>query len=207
MVDPSPIPESETQLEAKASLRKDMRARRREHVAALSPATRALVLMRPPAPVVPLIPEGACVGVYHATGDEAPARGWARWLAENGRRLALPHFARRDAAMDFRLWNNPWDDDALVPAPWGGFQPGDDAEAVVPDVVVVPLIAFTAEGARLGQGGGHYDRWLTAHPTVTTIGLAWDCQLLDHIPTEPHDRALDAVITPTRFYQGARHAQ
>jgi 5,10-methenyltetrahydrofolate synthetase len=66
----------------------------------------------------------------------------------------------------------------------------------------VPLVGFTADGQRLGQGGGHYDRWLAAHPDTVAIGLAWDMQLADELPTEPHDRPLAAVVTPTRIYEG-----
>ena len=77
-----------------------------------------------------------------------------------------------------------------------------DAEPVTPDLVIVPLIAFTAAGGRLGQGGGHYDRWLAAHPRVVAVGIGWDTQLVESLPLEPHDRLLRAVVTPTRLYEG-----
>lgn len=67
-------------------------------------------------------------------------------------------------------------------------------------MLFVPLVGFTAEGARLGQGGGHYDRWLADHPDTTAIGLAWDGQRVDDLPTEAHDIPLAAVVTPTRIY-------
>lgn len=69
----------------------------------------------------------------------------------------------------------------------------------------VPCVGFTADGGRLGQGAGHYDRWLAAHPSAVAIGLAWDCQLVDELPTEPHDHPLDAVVTPTRLYGRIGH--
>ena len=188
-------------MDEKQKLRAELRALRRAHVAALPEATRALVFHRPPAPVAALMPEGATVGLYHAAPHEAPTRSYARWLHENGRALALPWFAAREAAMTFRRWNDPYDDDSLEPGPWGALQPGADADDVIPDAVFVPLLGFTADGARLGQGGGHYDRWLAAHPSVVPIGLAWDCQHVDFLPTEPHDRPLRAVVTPTRFYE------
>jgi 5-formyltetrahydrofolate cyclo-ligase len=149
-----------------------------------------------------MIPDGSTVGLYHAVGTEAPAAGWARWFAENGMRIALPWFAARDAAMEFRIWANPWDDEPLVVGPWRALQPAVNEEAVVPDVVIVPMLAFTASGQRLGQGGGHYDRWLEAHPQVLPIGLAWDCQIAEKLPVEAHDRPLAAVVTPTRIYEG-----
>ena len=188
-------------MEEKRKLRAEMRARRRAHEAALPAETRALVFMRPPARIAELVPEGAVVGLYHAVGAEAPTLSYAKWLHEHGRRLALPWFAARGAAMEYRAWRDPWDADALQRGPFGVMQPKAGAEYLAPTLVIVPLVAFTAHGHRLGQGGGHYDRWLAAHPLVLAIGLAWDCQCVAAIPIEPHDRPLDAMITPTRLYE------
>jgi len=187
----------------KTALRRKHRAARAEHVAALPQGLRALVLNRPPAPVAEMMPEGLTIGLYAPIGDEAPAFGWARWLSENGRRVALPWFESRESPMEFRRWDNPFDEEQLTIGPWGALQPLPESDPVVPAIVIVPLLAFTAEGHRLGQGGGHYDRWLDANPDVPAIGLAWDCQLADTLPMEPHDRILDAVVTPTRIYEGA----
>lgn len=184
----------------KTSLRKQMRTRRRDHVAALDPATRALILHRPPAPLLALVPEGATIGLYHAAEHEAPAAGYARFFHERGHTIALPRFAHREAAMEFAGWSDPWDDSDCEIGPFGLMQRPADAKAVVPEILFVPLVAFTDTGDRLGQGGGHYDRWLAIHPDTTAIGLAWDIQRVDHIPAEAHDRRLAAVITPTRIY-------
>ena len=185
----------------KALLRNEYRARRREHVQSLPKGVRSLMLNRPPARVAQTIPEGALVGLYYPVGDEAPSLGWARWLAENGRRVALPAFASRESAMEFREWNNPFDEGTLTISPWGGLQP-PSGEPIIPDLVVVPLLAFTTRGERLGQGGGHYDRWLSDNLQVRAIGLAWDCQIADALPVEEHDRHLSAIVTPTRIYEG-----
>ncbi|SFF99736.1 5-formyltetrahydrofolate cyclo-ligase [Novosphingobium sp. CF614] len=198
-MDPSPPLSA---VDEKAVLRPAYRKARAAHVAGLPEGLRALVLNRPPAPIAAMIPEGATIGLYHPTGTEAPATGWARWFAEHGRGIALPWFAARDAAMEFRTWDNPWDEEQLAPGPWHALQPPEGDGPVVPEVVVVPLLAFTAAGHRLGQGGGHYDRWLAAHPRVPAIGLAWDCQIAEGLPLEPHDRPLVAVVTPTRIYEG-----
>jgi 5-formyltetrahydrofolate cyclo-ligase len=184
----------------KQDLRATLRRLRKAHVAGLDPRTRALVLMRPPALLAARAGEGATVGLYHAIGAEAPTRGFAKWFHENGRRVALPWFAAADAPMQFREWRDPWGDDGLVAGPHKALQPAADAAEVTPDCVIVPLLGFTADGHRLGQGGGHYDRWLERHAGVCAIGLAWDCQLLGELPLEAHDRRLDAVVTPTRLY-------
>ena len=69
---------------------------------------------------------------------------------------------------------------------------------VVPEVLFMPLVGFTAKGDRLGQGGGYYDRFLAAHPQTIAIGMAWDVQEVDELPTELHDMRLSAIVTPTR---------
>ena len=187
-------------MDEKQWLRARLRTERRAHVMALPEITRALVLSRPPAPVADLIPAGSVVGLYHAGGFEAPTEGYARWLYENGRHLALPWFASRTAPMTFRAWTDPFDLSDLEPGPWGTLQPVGASPELVPQTAFLPLIGFTAEGHRLGQGGGHYDRWLAEHPATLAIGLAWDIQRRDHLPLEPHDRRLAAVVTPTRIY-------
>ncbi len=102
--------------------------------------------------------------------------------------------------MVFRAHSDPYDGEDLEVGPFGMLQPCEDASVLVPDVLFVPLVGFTEKGERLGQGGGHYDRWLAEHSEATKIGLAWDIQLCETLPTEPHDIALDAIVTPTRIY-------
>ncbi|MGY6551714.1 MAG: 5-formyltetrahydrofolate cyclo-ligase [Erythrobacter sp.] len=185
----------------KPQLRKNLRAARRAHVEALPDAVRGLLFHRPPAPLIARIAPDAIIGLYHAGPYEAPAGGYARFFHEAGHTIALPHFSAPDAAMQFRRHTDPHSASDLAPGPFGMMQPHASAEPVRPDAVFVPLVGFTAAGERLGQGGGHYDRWLAEHPRVLAIGLAWDVQLCDTLPTEPHDRRLDAVITTTRIYE------
>ncbi len=184
----------------KSALRKILRATRQEHVAAQSNAVRALLFNRPPRPLIAHIERQATIGVYHAKGAEAPASGYARYFAEEGHRIALPYFDARDAPMVFREHTDPYGNTDLKIGPFGIQQPSESANLFEPDIVFVPLIGFTAMRDRLGQGGGHYDRWLAEHPRAMTIGMAWDVQLLEDLPTEPHDVKLDAVVTPTRLY-------
>jgi len=74
--------------------------------------------------------------------------------------------------------------------------PDDEVDPTWPDVVIVPGVAFTANGDRLGQGGGWYDRFLAATgPGCTTIGVGFDLQLVERLPVEPHDVPLDHVVT------------
>ncbi len=170
-------------------------------------AIRGLLFMRPPGPVVAMVPPGATIGLYQANSQEAPTSSYARWFYENGHTIALPWFAARGAPMEFRRWDNPFLAGGFGPGPYSAEQLAGDTAAIVPDVVFVPLIGFTERGDRLGQGGGHYDRWLAEHPATLAIGLGWDCQLVDSLPLEPHDKPLAAVVTPTRLYQAKTDAK
>ncbi len=183
----------------KAALRSRLRAARRAHVAGLPDAVRGLLFHRPPRAVADLVPAGATIGLYAETPEEAPASGYARWFFDQEHAIALPFFGARDAAMEFRRWDNPFVEYELEAGPWGVRQPAAAAPAVAPDVVFVPLVGFTTDGARLGMGAGHYDRWLAASPRALAIGLAWDCQEVSALPLEPHDRPLAAIVTPTRL--------
>ena len=74
--------------------------------------------------------------------------------------------------------------------------PEADVGTTWPDVVIVPGLAFTAAGDRLGQGGGWYDRFLSvARPDCVAIGVCFNEQIVDALPTEPHDVTMDVVVT------------
>jgi 5-formyltetrahydrofolate cyclo-ligase len=90
----------------------------------------------------------------------------------------------------------------LVPGPLSIRQPRADAPRVICDeidAVIVPGVAFDVDGARLGYGGGYFDRLLPMlRLDCARIGVAFDEQLLDEIPAEEHDEHVDLVVTPTR---------
>ena len=161
---------------------------------------RGLLFNIPPRPLMAKITAGASIGLYHATEFEAPTNAYARFFHEAGHDVALPSFTDEDAVMEFRTHSDPHAETDLEPGPFGLVQPAQDARLISPEIVFVPLVGFTQGLDRLGQGGGHYDRWLAAHPDALAIGLAWDVQLCEELPVEPHDMKLDGVVTPTRMY-------
>jgi 5-formyltetrahydrofolate cyclo-ligase len=184
----------------KKALRTAMRAKRADFAGSIPANVRRLILNRPPTVITEFLQEHRTLGFYLASADEAPSLGWMRWCHENGWTIALPRFANKAAAMEFALWDNPWDESTLESGPFGIAQPPASAALARPDALIVPLVAFTAQCHRLGQGGGHYDRWLADHPKTQAIGLAWDVQHLDQLPLESHDQNLAAVVTPTQIY-------
>lgn len=88
----------------------------------------------------------------------------------------------------------------LVPAQWGLREPRENEQMLVQshevDLVLVPGVAFTKSGLRCGRGGGFYDRLLGELPASTAkIGVCFSEQIVDELPTEPHDLAVDFVVS------------
>jgi 5-formyltetrahydrofolate cyclo-ligase len=174
---------------SKLSLRNELRARR-------ATLTRADFAGRIAAfaPALPLA-KGAIVAGYHPVRDEADPRGLLAVLAAQGHPLALPVIASTRAALIFRRWKTG---DALAPNAYGIAEPLAAAEEIVPDAVLVPLLAFDADGHRLGYGGGYYDRTLDAirkARPVLALGIAYAGQEVARLPRETHDHALDMILT------------
>lgn len=86
---------------------------------------------------------------------------------------------------------------------WGIPEIQDTAASVADlseiDLVLVPGLAFSRKGARLGQGRGYYDRFLSQLNGTTTLGVGFDCQLLEDIPEELYDIRLDGVVTESQL--------
>ena len=85
----------------------------------------------------------------------------------------------------------------LRPGAFGIDEPqGEEVALTSLDIVLVPGMAFTQDGRRLGRGGGHYDRFLASLPeSCTTFGVCFAEQVVDDLPTEPHDCNVDVVLT------------
>jgi 5-formyltetrahydrofolate cyclo-ligase len=167
---------------------------RAKRVAASSPgagqtAAKALIDHFPPE----LARRGVVAG-YWPLGSEIDSRPLLLAMAEAGATIALPHIGSRDAPPVFRRWIAG---DRLVADAYGIMAPGLEAEALVPVVVLTPLLAFDRRGGRLGQGGGHYDKLLAAlKPSgVLAIGLAFASQEMVTVPMGPLDQALDWIVT------------
>lgn len=136
--------------------------------------------------------EGAVIGGYWPIGTELDPRILMHQLEQAGFRLSLPVVTDNDAPLTYRLWGAG---DPLEAGSFGTQTPLEDAPTVVPDVLLVPLLAFDEDCFRLGYGGGFYDRTLAAHPHMQAFGFAYAAQLMDDMIKEPHDWPLHAVIT------------
>tara|TARA_B100001123_G_scaffold318885_1_gene357447 strand:- start:2462 stop:2971 length:510 start_codon:yes stop_codon:yes gene_type:complete len=69
------------------------------------------------------------------------------------------------------------------------------------DVFLVPGVAFTASGKRLGRGGGYYDKLLSKYPDTLKIGITFNERIMQDLPTESHDISMDYVFTNDKYYK------
>ena len=150
------------------------------------------------------------VAVYAAMGSEADPAAFAAAAAARGWRVAYPCMlsAAEAAACGQRMCMRAVaaDDASAAPFiahPTRAFAATDIDSShfpIVPaevlDRSIVPLVAFTRAGARLGYGGGCYDRYLpTLSATCQIIGIAFDEQRIDHVPTDVHDLPLPNIVS------------
>ena len=125
-------------------------------------------------------------------------------LHATGVTVVLPIVVKKQAPLEFHAWRP---EDPLARGAFGVFEPMR-GEVLQPTVLLVPTLGFTAHGARIGYGGGYYDRTLAqiyeTGQAFVTIGIAWDQARIEeeagHRPEE-HDYPLDAILTPSGWLQ------
>ncbi len=137
--------------------------------------------------------EPECLGLYTPIRSEFNAVVALAADADcNALAWSLPYCRREPREMEFRRWDRraPSLLDECGIASTGG-------ALVVPDVLLVPCVGYTVANHRLGYGGGYFDRYLAAHPHVTTVGVAWSFSALSEADyaAQPHDLPLTLIVT------------
>ena len=183
----------------KAELRREMKARRRglaadEKAAADSVVCEKLKTRGDIGEMVDPFDYGSPLAVYLASADEINIDPFIEYMLRAGVEVVAPR------------WNGETyelaklkglDDKNLRLGPMGIREP-IDADVVEPKSVyawIIPGLAFTRGGKRLGYGGGWYDRFLASAPKgVVKIGVAYSFQIVDDLPAEPHDVMLSDVV-------------
>lgn len=143
---------------------------------------------------LPTAPCSICAYVPLIT--EVDVRPMLEEILKRGNALYLPRF---EGKLTFRRAEHLKD---LKPGALKIPEPPEDAEELDPkmlDIALIPGRAFDRQGHRLGRGNGGYDVWITeqrkANPKTLFWGIAFEMQIVDRVPTEAHDAAVDEILT------------
>ncbi len=143
--------------------------------------------------VLPELQAAARIFLYLSVRREVDTRRLIRNLLSQGKTVALP-VSLPEGKMFFAEYRpGSLTEGSVVPIP----EPDDAAPRLEPcpgDLILVPALTFDRNGYRLGQGGGYYDRFLSAHD-LFSVGLARDVLLLDEVPRESHDQCVRCLVT------------
>ena len=142
----------------------------------------------------PELIEAQTVCVYMPTGNEIDTTEIIRYCKENGKRLAAPRV--NGDTMEFYYFTDETDMEQGAYDIWEptGTEAVEDEESLV----IMPGVAFDLSCNRIGYGKGYYDRYLSAHPHMKKVALAYDFQIVGRIKREVHDVRPDVVVTESR---------
>ncbi|MBQ7935984.1 MAG: 5-formyltetrahydrofolate cyclo-ligase [Clostridia bacterium] len=126
---------------------------------------------------------------YASFGSEFPTEGIAEQAKQMGKRVAYPKVD--GVNLHFYIDSTLTSGYRGIPEPQGG----EEVQPTAVDFLLVPGLAFTKEGYRLGYGGGFYDRYLAGlKERPFCCGIGYSCQLAENLPVESHDRKLDEIV-------------
>ena len=143
-----------------------------------------------------IIGDGSIAG-YWPIADELDVKPLLQMLSRAGIKVSLPTVIPDQKRLVFQGWS---ENTQLVKGPYGTLQPHRSSAFITPDILMIPLLAFDAEGGRLGYGGGYYDRTLSElrkKKEITAVGIAYAGQEINEVPTCSNDQRLDWIVTET----------
>ncbi len=140
------------------------------------------------------------VGSYYSTNFELDLKILNTLLFKKGFSLSLPLIHENNQLMEFKEWNS---NDVLRLNKYGIPQTFIDSKTLVPDIFLVPLLAFDKYGNRLGYGSGYYDKYFNmlnkTKKRFRTIGIGFSFQKKDKLKVLKTDFCLDAIFTEKGF--------
>ena len=137
--------------------------------------------------------QGKVLSAYWPIKGEPDLRPLMADLHEGGVTVALPLVETKAAPLTFRRWTP---ETRMVRGDWNIPVPPPDAPVVTPDIALAPLVGWTADGYRLGYGGGYFDRTLAAlSPKPFVVGIGINAAQIKTIYPQPHDIPLDLILT------------
>ena len=149
------------------------------------------------------LPADSVLALYAPKGSEVDTTTLDQTARAVGLRVVYPRIIDGDRRLAFHEVAIG----DLVPGRFGLREPlptEPTVELSAVSAVVVPGLAFDRAGGRIGWGRGYYDATLAdAHPAALRIGLAFECQMIEHVPRDPHDAVLHYVVTEAAIYRAA----
>ncbi len=153
--------------------------------------------------IYPILQPKDIIAAYYPTGSEFDMRQILKFLSAKSFNVLLSA-TNKLGEMSFYSWKLG---DQLIASQYNNkiFEPplyenNQKKDSIIPSVIIAPLVGCDLKGNRLGSGKGMYDQYLSnLKQDALYIGLCYDFQLLDSVPTEPHDKALDIILTDKRF--------
>ncbi len=177
-------------IELKKEIRKEVRRRIKELGDEYKDLASKTIFMK--IEQMPLFSEARCIALFAAMSDEVPTRyALERWR-ELGKELIVP----RVEGDIMRFYD--YSPECMQIGAFGIEEPMGNVERSAKDIdlMIVPARAFTRRGERLGRGGGFYDKYMSlAGFRASKIGIAFECQIFDSLPCDPHDILVDEVVT------------
>jgi 5-formyltetrahydrofolate cyclo-ligase len=179
--------------EAKKTLRKQAK-QQRATAAAAAPEAGTRLCEHLLATVT--FPKDAAVSAYWPMGDEIDPLPTLRCLHREGHPIGLPVMPGAAQPLQFRAWYPDLD---LVDGGFGTRIPPESAPPIVPQILLVPMLAFDRRGYRLGYGGGFYDRTLeklrAQNPLTRAVGIVYAAQEVPEVPIDRYDQRLDMIVS------------
>lgn len=131
---------------------------------------------------------------YVSYGNEVSTHQLIKTWLQNHKYAIVPRSQIDTCSIDPKIITD-WKD--LQKGAYGILEPSSDAPSFTSDfdLIIIPGVGFDARGNRLGQGKGYYDRLIKDHPRARLLGLAFDFQIIDAIPTDLHDKPVQRIIT------------
>jgi|TARA_B100000315_G_scaffold232961_1_gene245727 5-formyltetrahydrofolate cyclo-ligase len=138
------------------------------------------------------------VAGYYPINFEANVLGFLTKLYKKGITIGLP-IIKKNYEMKFKKWKP---NQSLFLNKYGIPEPKKTNETLIPDIILVPLVAYDKKLNRLGYGAGYYDRALkklSTHKKIITIGVGFSFQQCENIPVDKNDHALDYILNEKKI--------
>jgi len=196
-----------TEHNTRASIRQVLRTKRKSLTASFQKTAAEALLLRLQNDIV--VKEAEHIALYLANNGELDLQPFIHWCWQQNKHIYLPvvHPFSKGHLLFLRYENNS----IMAINRYNIEEPKLDVRYIKPiqqlDIIFTPLVAFDSTGARIGMGGGYYDRTLAnwyenyvqdAQYSPSIIGIAHDCQQITEVPHEVWDIPLPRIITPTR---------